>query len=76
MTINWTAATDNATLQSNLQYKVVYSLSNNMGTVVTARGANGTLAQDWSANITSKIISGLTMNTNYFFTVLVQDLSK
>lgn len=74
MTINWTAATDNATLQSNLQYKVVYSLSNNIGTVVTAE-ANGTLAQDWSANITSKIISGLTMNTNYYFTVLVQDLS-
>ncbi|MGO0059809.1 fibronectin type III domain-containing protein [Brevibacillus fluminis] len=70
--LNWTAATDAVTSPGNLQYKVVYSTSNNLDTVANAE-ANGTVAQDWTANVTSATASGLTPSTTYYFNVLVKD---
>ncbi|RNB89517.1 hypothetical protein EDM56_09995 [Brevibacillus fluminis] len=70
--LGWTAATDTVTSTGNLKYKVVYSPSNNLDTVANAE-ANGTVVQDWTANITSATVNGLTAGTIYYFNVLVKD---
>lgn len=75
LTLSWTAATDDVTPQSFLQYKVVRSLSNNISTVDDAE-SNGTTVQDWVTNITSVTATGLSNNTLYYFNVLVQDLAS
>ncbi|MGZ3722760.1 MAG: DUF1554 domain-containing protein [Bdellovibrionales bacterium] len=72
MTLTWGAATDAVTAQSNLQYKLVQSTSNNISSVSTAE-ANGTLVMDWTANTTSKVVSGLSNETTYYFTVLIKN---
>jgi hypothetical protein len=70
--LSWTVATDALTMPSNLQYKVVYSTSNNISTVSDAE-TNGTLSKDWTANQTSATVTGLTANKDYYFNVLVKD---
>ena len=70
--ISWPSATDNATAQSNLQYKLVYSLSDNIGTPQLAE-QNGNVALTWSENATGKQVAGLGADTLYWFTVLVRD---
>ncbi|MBK9501156.1 MAG: chitobiase/beta-hexosaminidase C-terminal domain-containing protein [Leptospiraceae bacterium] len=70
--LDWTKATDTYTAQPNLQYKVVRSLYNDIGTVQNAE-INGTLVQDWTMNINTLNVTGLTANTVYFFNVLVKD---
>lgn len=70
--VTWTAATDNMTAAANLQYKVVYSLSNNIATLTDAE-TNGTAFGDWSTNVTSATITGLTASTGYYFNVIVKD---
>ena len=76
LTLNWGAASDNATTTVNLQYKVVKDDTNsvNIDTVAEADAKNGAnLLQDWTANITTKIVTGLTPSTMYYFAVLVKD---
>lgn len=71
--LSWTAATDTATPQANLEYTVFYSATNNIGTVANAE-ANGTLVGlPWSSNITTKTVKGLTVGTTYYFNVAVKD---
>jgi hypothetical protein len=71
--LSWTATTDNLTPQSNLEYTVFYSTSNNINTVANAE-ANGTVfGFPWSTNITSKTVTGLTVGTTYYFNVAVKD---
>ncbi|WP_170932676.1 bacterial Ig-like domain-containing protein [Desulfosporosinus sp. FKB] len=70
--LSWAAGSDNVTAAANLQYKVIYSTSNNLGTVTNAE-ANGTVAQDWSANLTDKQVTGLSAGTTYYFNVLIKD---
>jgi len=72
LTLNWTSATDNVTALANLQYKVCRSTSNNISTVADVE-ANGTLVQDWTVNITTTPVTGLTYNTTYYFNVIVRD---
>lgn len=72
ITVGWVSATDNSTPQSNLQYKVVYSLSNNITTISMAE-TNGTIAQNWISNLSSFSINGLAMNMPYYITVLAMD---
>ncbi len=72
LTLNWTKATDTVTAQTSLQYKVVRSLSNNIDTVANAE-ANGTLVQNWTTDIATVNVSGLTANTAHYFNVLVKD---
>jgi hypothetical protein len=72
VTLNWTKGTDNLSAQGALQYKVVRSDSNNINTVANAE-ANGTVVQDWTADINTKEVTGLTMSTTYYFNVLVKD---
>lgn len=76
LTLQWTKATDNHSMQNALKYRVYYSnflsdvdtLSHiqNSGTVV-AVGSN------FTTNIESLSISGLTPNTSYYFNVIVAD---
>jgi hypothetical protein len=71
-TVTWGAATDNITLPANLQYKLVYSLSSNLGSVTDAE-ANGTVSMNWTANTITHAVTGLAASTAYFFAVLVMD---
>ena len=70
--LSWTAATDTATAQTNLQYKVVRSASSNI-TSATDAEANGTTVMDWTANTVSKQATGLSASTTYYFNVIVKD---
>ncbi|OHD09657.1 MAG: hypothetical protein A2Y41_04565 [Spirochaetes bacterium GWB1_36_13] len=68
-TVSWTAATDTDT---NLQYLVYTSTSDNISTVADAE-ANGTAFGSYEPGITSKTITGLTASTTYYYTVIVKD---
>lgn len=71
-TVTWGAATDDTTAAAALQYKMVYSASNNITTVAEAL-ANGTVKLDWTANILTTNMTGLTAVTPYYVAVLVKD---
>lgn len=70
--VSWTEATDSGTPGENLEYKAVYSPSNN---VSTGEGAetNGTVALDWQTGADTAEITGLSRGTEYFVNVLVRD---
>lgn len=70
--VTWNAATDETSAQANLQYKLVYSTSNNISTLETAE-ANGSVGLDFTANVTAATVSGLDANTLYFYNVIVKD---
>jgi hypothetical protein len=70
--VGWTKATDNISAQSTLQYLVYYSTSNNINSVVNAE-ANGTSFGTYSADINTKLITGLSDSTPYYFNVIVKD---
>ena len=70
--VNWAAASDDTTPTASLEYQVVYSASNNITTLTDAE-ANGTVGQDWTANIGTATIGGLNFATAYYFQVLVRD---
>lgn len=72
MTVSWGAATDAETAQSALQYKLVYSTSNNLSSAANAE-ANGTVGMNWTANTLSQAVSGLSTETTYYFAVLIKD---
>ncbi len=68
--LTWTAGTDALTAQADLKYKVVSSTSD-ITTVSAAESA--TLAQDWTAAISTYTVAGLSPSTDYYFNVLVKD---
>lgn len=72
LSLNWSKATDNYSLQSALEYKVVRSTTNNISTASDAL-SNGTQIQDWIADINSIAVSNLTHNTTHYFQVIVRD---
>jgi hypothetical protein len=69
--VTWTAATDDVSAQTALQYKVVYSATNSLNSVTGAD--TGTTITNWSTNISSAAFSGLTAGQTYYFNVLVKD---
>jgi hypothetical protein len=76
LSVNWGAATDDITTPASLEYKVVKddAAAANIDTIAEADAkSGGDLLQDWTANITTKAITGLTGSTTYFFAVLVRD---
>ncbi|MCX6130310.1 MAG: DUF1554 domain-containing protein, partial [Proteobacteria bacterium] len=77
LTINWTAATDNATQTANLRYKVVAASSQAaIDTAAEADAITGSgLLMDWSSAVTSLDVTGLTPGTTYWFAILVEDLA-
>lgn len=72
MEVAWTKATDTYSADSALEYKVVYSNSDNMNSIADAE-MNGTIAKDWSAGIESATLTGMNSNTTYYVAVLVRD---
>lgn len=73
ITVSWTKATDNASAQSKLEYKVVYSESDNINTVANAEN-NGTTGKAWTADIDTAVVTGLTDLTTYYVNVIVKDV--
>lgn len=71
-TLTWQAAVDDATVQGNLMYKVVFSTSNNISTAALAE-ANGTTALNWTAATTTVSLSSLSNSTTYYIAVLAKD---
>lgn len=75
LTINWTKATDDISSQSSLEYKVVYSLSDNIDTLADAE-ENGTVARDWIKDIDTTTITSLDDLTTYYVNVLARDIGE
>jgi uncharacterized repeat protein (TIGR02543 family) len=70
----WSAASDEATLQSQLKYKIMRASSaSDLSTIENA--LTQTLVVDWTANKTNHTINDLVANTSYHFAVLVKDSS-
>ncbi len=76
-TLSWGAATDNASVQSALQYKLVKSMENSAidsVSEISSCAAPCSVVMDWTTNTTtSGTISGLSTNTVYYFSVAVKD---
>ncbi len=73
--LSWTSATDDFSAQSALQYRVYQSGSENIGTYADAQ-ANGTLLKDWTADLTSLSVTGLSSSTTYYFNVMARDAAE
>lgn len=71
----WTAASDDVSLPTNLEYKVVISTDpSQVDTLAKAKNLTGAqLVSDWDLNYLSKNISSLTNGTSYYVAVLVRD---
>jgi hypothetical protein len=70
--LSWSAASDNLSAAAELQYKVVFSRKDDIGTAADAE-ANGTTALDWTAAACSCDVEGLSILTTYHVNVLVRD---
>jgi hypothetical protein len=73
ITVSWTKGTDDITAQAALTYNVCRSTSNNITTDTTAL-ANGTCT-GYQTDINSKLVSGLSASTLYYFNVVIKDLA-
>jgi hypothetical protein len=75
LTVTWGAATDTNTATADLQYKLVSAtLTSALDTVSEADAiTSGSVLMDWTANTTSKAVTGLTASTTYAFAVLVKN---
>ncbi|MDH5680820.1 MAG: hypothetical protein OEZ36_04475, partial [Spirochaetota bacterium] len=71
-TISWTAASDNVSLPANLNYRVFYSTTNNLGSVSNVKTL-GTEVGVGANDITSRAVTGLNPSFTYYFNVLVKD---
>src|SRR6185503_19225287 len=72
LTLNWTKATDDVSLQSALQYEVRRSAANNLDTVANVE-ANGMVVLGYTADIATANVTGLNPATGYFFNMIVKD---
>ncbi|MDQ3231231.1 MAG: DUF1554 domain-containing protein [Pseudobdellovibrionaceae bacterium] len=75
LVLSWEKAVDDATSQTKIKYKVVQSATDNISTLETAL-ANGSTIMDWTADVSSFAVTGLTAETTYYFNVLIEDESK
>lgn len=73
--ISWNAATDNATLENQLKYKLVYT--DNAANLLESDSdiLSATTAMDWLEGQTNYLVTGLASNTTYNFRLLVKDSS-
>lgn len=69
--LTWSAGTDDTTSAANLEYRVYFSTADDLDTVTNVL-ANGTAGGDWQAALTLTV-EGLSLDTAYFFNVLVRD---
>ena len=72
--IFWTKGSDDITPAGQLLYKVVISRSNNI-TTEEEMDLNGTIVLDWSADIDSFEVLGLSGSSIYYANVMVRDMN-
>ena len=76
LTVSWGVASDNVTVPANLQYKLVAvpSLSSTLADAdaISATGVNG-IAMDWTPNVLTTNLTGLTGGSIYNYALLVKD---
>lgn len=72
LTLEWVKANDGNTNQDMLEYSVYKSLTNNIDSIEDAL-ANGEVIKDWTKDINTLSVIGLTPETQYYFQVLVRD---
>ncbi|MCB9657694.1 MAG: fibronectin type III domain-containing protein [Sandaracinaceae bacterium] len=70
--LSWTAATDDTTAATSLQYRVYFAEDGALDTVANVL-ANGVAANDWTDDLGSLTVTGLTLGTDYGFNVVVRD---
>ncbi|MFJ7951291.1 S-layer homology domain-containing protein [Lysinibacillus sp. NPDC096418] len=73
VTLDWTKATDNTTLENNLEYRVYQSSSSNIDTVSNMEANGIPLGSGYSKDLNSFVVSGLAPSTMYYFNVIVKD---
>jgi hypothetical protein len=75
LTVSWGAATDNTTAQASLQYKLVKaSTSTAIDSIAEVDALSGAdVLVDWGTNTLTQNVSGLTVDTTYYFSVVVRD---
>ncbi len=72
--VSWFPASDNWTAQEDLEYKVVYAFTlDEIDTIEEIEAGNGTVAADWTKNLTTILLSGLEQGVTYWVVVLVRD---
>lgn len=71
LTMSWTAAVDDVTPQANLNYLLYYSTSSSFDSIAQVEA--GTPVGAYAPNITAVNVSGLTLNTIYYFNLIVKD---
>jgi hypothetical protein len=73
-TLNWAAGTDGVTAQGSLQYYLCSGASvAAIDTVAECEGVSATKEMDWTTNVLTRIISGKSAGTTYYFNVIVRD---
>lgn len=72
LTLEWNAATDETTSESNLTYLAYQSATDNIDTVDNI-AANGTAIGTYQANTLTTNASSLSSTTKYYFNVIAQD---
>ncbi|MCP4132322.1 MAG: fibronectin type III domain-containing protein [bacterium] len=70
--LTWTQAEDAVTPYTALEYRVYWSEHSNVNTCSSMENV-GTLALDWSSDVTSHTVTGLTTGETYYFNVCVRD---
>ncbi len=70
--LNWSAASDDVTPQSDLQYRVYRSNENNIDTLSNVE-ANGTAVGDFTADMLTKFVGDIDDLETYYFNVIVKD---
>lgn len=78
LTVQWTAATDNATPPSSLRYRVVSALSSpsqidTIAEVVALTGPG--VLRDWTASLAPLTVTSLSAGQTIYVTVVVEDLA-
>ncbi len=72
--VSWNPAFDNWTEQEDLEYKVVYAFTlEEIDTIEEIEAGGGTVAADWTTNMTTTLIAGLEQGVTYWVVVLVRD---
>jgi hypothetical protein len=75
ISISLTKATDNASPEPDLQYRLYVSVNGNISTVEDIE-ANGTPVNEFTASIESLTADNLEFDTQYYFNVIVKDTSN
>jgi len=72
--VSWNPAWDNWTDPEDLEYKVVYAFEpDEIDSIEKVEAGAGTVAADWTPNMTTVLITGLEQGVQYWVVVFVRD---